>query len=94
MILSNRRQSPTFHSNLRCRVRGGAEITSIAIRQKGSVWRILVGTYDCHIVALEWAGQGNFHDLFGLDTFTAIPRTLSFEENGNIRVFSLHDGCL
>ncbi|KAI1783025.1 WD40-repeat-containing domain protein [Ganoderma leucocontextum] len=53
-----------------------------------------IGTLDCHIVAIEWAGQGNFHDLFGLDSFTAIPRALSFEENGNIRVFSLHDGCL
>ncbi|PIL27314.1 hypothetical protein GSI_10461 [Ganoderma sinense ZZ0214-1] len=87
-------ETQVFHSDLRCRVRGGAEITSIATRRKGSIWRIVVGTLDCHVVAFEWAGKGDFHTLFGLDSFTAIPRALSFEENGNIRVFSLHDGCL
>ena len=91
---TNVKQTPNFNSNIRCRVRGGAEITSIATRQKGGIWRIIMGTLDCHIVGSEWAGQARFQDLFGLDSFTAIPRALSFEENGNIRVFSLHDGCL
>ena len=94
ILTTQRHQTQVFHSDLRCRVRGGAEITSIATRRKGSIWRILVGTLDCHVVAFEWAGKGDFHPLFGLDSFTAIPRALSFEENGNIRVFSLHDGCL
>ena len=93
-VLTPLRQTQIFHSYLRFRVRGGAEITAIATRRKGSVWRLVVGTLDCHIVAFEWAGKGHFHDLFGLDCFTAIPRALSFQENGNIRVFSLHDGCL
>ncbi|KAI0740242.1 WD40-repeat-containing domain protein [Earliella scabrosa] len=83
-----------FEHRVRLRVRGGSEIISIASRGQENGFRLAVGTLDCNIVSFNYDGGDTTTGIFGISSFVVIPRAMSYQDNNNIRVLSLHNGFM
>ena len=72
-----------------------AEIISAASVIQGDGFRIVVGMLDCTVACIDWCtkrGLVYMWNSWGQRSHVFIPRAVSIQEDGSVRVLSLHNG--
>lgn len=75
-------------------VGSGREIVSLATKRATESVRIVVGTIACQIICFDWTAAVGHTHVFRTDLVNSVPRALTFQYDGNVRVITLKHGAM